>query len=67
MTLYIFQYCTYFDKKKLREIYKDTKKLEQGVLGTPNIWDKVSPGNWLGCQMYGLHKVMKLLHFWKML
>jgi hypothetical protein len=23
----------------------DTQKLEQGVLGTPKIWDRVSPGN----------------------
>ena len=45
MILYIFQNCTYFDKKKLREIYEDTQKLEQGVLGTPKIWDRVSPGN----------------------
>ena len=46
MILYIFQNCTYFDKKKnLREIYEDTQKLEQGVLGAPKIWDRVSPGN----------------------
>ena len=32
-------------KKNLREIYEDTQKLEQGVLGTPKIWDRVSPGN----------------------
>ena len=31
MILYIFQNCTYFDKKNLREIYEDTQKLEQGV------------------------------------
>jgi hypothetical protein len=46
MILYIFQNCTYFDKKKiLREIYEDTQKLEQGVLGTPKIWDRASLGN----------------------
>jgi hypothetical protein len=46
MILYIFQNCTYFDKKKiLREIYEDTQKLEQGVLRTPKIWDRVSLGN----------------------
>jgi hypothetical protein len=58
MILYIFQNCTYFDQKKfLREIYEDTQKLEQGVLETPKIWDRVSPGNlarvsnlWPGCE-----------------
>jgi len=46
MILYIFQNCTYFDKKKiLREIYEDTQKLEQGVLRKPKIWDRVSLGN----------------------
>ena len=45
MILYIFQNCTYFDKKKLREIYEDTQKLKHGALGTPKIWDRVSPGN----------------------
>jgi hypothetical protein len=45
MILYIFENYTYFDKKKLREIYEDTQKLEQGVLGTPKIWDRVSLGN----------------------
>ena len=45
MILYNFQNCTYFGKKKLREIYEDTQKLEQGVLGTPKNWDRVSPRN----------------------
>ena len=46
MILYIFQNCTYFDQKKnLREIYEDTQKLEQGVLETPKIWERESPGN----------------------
>ena len=40
MILYIFQNCTYFDQKtNLREIYEDTQKFEQVVLGTPKIWD----------------------------
>ena len=45
MILYIFQNCINFDPKKLREIYEDTQKLEQGVLGTPKIWDRVSREN----------------------
>ena len=46
MIVYIFQNHTYFDQNNfLREIYEDTQKLEQSVLGTPKIWDKVSPGN----------------------
>jgi hypothetical protein len=54
MILYVYQNCTYFDKKKLREIYEDTQKLEQGVLGTPKIWDRVSLGN--------LARVLNLWH-----
>ena len=45
MIFYLFQNCTYFDQKKLIKIYEDTQKLEQGVLRTPKIWDRVSLGN----------------------
>ena len=40
-----FKIVPILTKNKLREIYEDTQKLEQGVLGTPKIWDRVSPGN----------------------